>query len=130
MSSNQEIVTRYLDCLRDADEAGIDALFTKSARIHSPLYGEIDARPFFAKLFSVTEKSELELIDVFDRSTSGDRIAAHFRYTWTLANQEVSTLECVDLFRIERRRIAELMIIYDTYDARAKHARAEETHEK
>ncbi len=136
MGAKRAIVERYLACLRDADEEGIDEIFAPDAKVHSPLYGARSARPFFSELFQVTRRSEIELLDVFVQSTAGDRVAAQFRYEWTLASGEVSTLHCVDLFRLQRdgtwfsrrRRIAELIIIYDTYDAREKHARTKEQH--
>lgn len=129
------IVERYLDCLRNADADGIDALFSRTAHVDSPLYGRREARPFYADLFSVTNDSTIDLIDVL-YSKKGPQIAAHFRYAWTMSNGELVTFDCVDLFRLEEEaapqgrrwfglasrpptwRIAELKIIYDTHEAR------------
>lgn len=137
-----EVAEKYLDCLRAGDLDGMDELFSEDALVHSPLYGEREARAFFRDLFSVTGRSEIELMDVFRHASRDDLVAARFRYRWTLSDGEVTDFECVDVFELElgERRakwrlfgggedrgtveIKRLTIIYDTRDARSKFERA------
>lgn len=105
----------YLAALREADAAAVDRLFTADATVHSPLYGDTEARAFYASLFADTERSDIELAHIFF-GRGADRAAALFHYQWTLRGGYVVAFDCVDVFRFDpvARAICELTIVYDT----------------
>jgi len=125
------IVEEYLDCLRSSDTEGIRRLFSPTAVVHSPLYGEKPAYDFYDELFKITDKSDITLRGVFMNPMQEDRVAAHFEYTWRLSDDSLNRFECVDIFDIRTNedetdadnktaQIERLTIIYDTHTTRPK----------
>ncbi len=122
--TTHDLCTRYLNALNDGDLTATLALFTPSAQVSSPLYGQRDAQSFYADLFADTARSETRLLNVFDQSTSGSAVALHFEYDWTLSDGTLVQFECVDVFQrsANRQQFDNLTIIYDTAHLRASFA--------
>ncbi|PLL10846.1 hypothetical protein C0V75_19390 [Tabrizicola sp. TH137] len=117
----RDLCHRYLHALNTGDLEGVYALFTPDASIVSPLYGTRPARAFYAELFADTNRSETTLINIFDSSASGEAVALHFRYRWTLSTGKVVAFECVDVFDLapDGQAFTSMTIIYDTAPLRA-----------
>jgi ketosteroid isomerase-like protein len=109
----------YLAALERADLEAVTALFTDDGVVHSPLYGAMPARDFYAGLFADTARSKTTPKAVFT-TADGSRLALHFAFDWTLASGKTVRFEVVDVFRLAADgRFAELTIIYDTAPLRA-----------
>lgn len=115
----EKIMKEYLKRLEIGSAEEIIKLFSPDAIVHSPLYGEINAKKFYQELLKDTSKSKIALMNIFV-SKSNTRIAAvHFRYDWILRNGTPASFECVDIFRFAKDgKIKELTIIYDTSKTR------------
>ncbi len=119
----KHISQRYLDCLTEADLAGVLALFAADGTVSSPLYGEQAAAAFYPLLFGDTQVSRLKLIDVLSNADQRT-VALFFHYEWQLADGEWVQFDVIDHLRFnERDQITSLHIIYDTQASRPALAR-------
>ena len=116
-----EICKQYLDALNEGSLEKVLSLFDPNAVVDSPLYGEIPATTFYTDLFADTNRSETNLLNIFDSIGGNSSVALHFHYTWTLKNGKIVDFECVDIFEItpDRKKFTKLKIIYDTAPVRA-----------
>ncbi len=118
-----DTIRRYLVCLNASDTQGLVATFEDDGFVISPFLGTMPAGPFFAKLREASSNSVITPIDLFtsvEASTKVQRVAAYFRYDWTLKDGKVVTFTCVDVFEFRpgSNRIASMTIIYDTHPLR------------
>jgi len=122
-SPQLDTIRRYLAVLHASDTAGLIATFAPDGRVYSPFLGDMLASDFFLKLAQSSSRSVITLIDLFasvEAATNGTRVAAYFRYDWTLKDGKVVTFTCVDVFDFASGsdRIAKMTIIYDTHPLR------------
>ncbi len=109
-----EIIQSYLHALERGDEYGVLQLFAEGAIVVSPLYGRKKATDFYEQLFEDTAQSLITLLQIFKGAQKGSA-AAHFRYRWTLEDEQPVSFEAVDIFEFDNeRKISKLTIIYDT----------------
>ena len=118
-----ETVRRYLACLHASDTAGLIACFEADGRVFSPFLGEMLARDFFPKLSAASSQSVITPIDLLTSiapDSEGVRVAAYFRYDWTLKDGRLLTFTCVDMFGFApgSERMASMHILYDTHPLR------------
>jgi hypothetical protein len=124
MSQGQlETVRSYLRHLHASDTAGLIAAFEDDGVVHSPFLGSMKARDFFPKLAQASSRSVITLIDLFASVQPADdtvRVAAYFRYDWTLSDGRLVDFICVDVFgfRPGSERIDSMHIVYDTHPLR------------
>lgn len=118
--SNEETMRRYFSALEKSDYHALVALFSDGAVIHSPLYGEKDAREFYAQLTRDTVHCKIGIRQLFTSVTDPNWAAAHFDYEWTLKDGVPRNLELVDLFEFASGTglIRSLKIVFDTYKTR------------
>lgn len=118
-----DTVRTYLRHLNASDTAGLVSTFEDDGVVHSPFLGTMKARDFFPRLAQASSQSVITLIDLF-ASVQPDsdtvRIAAYFRYDWTLNDGRLVDFTCVDVFgfRPSGDRIASMHIVYDTHPLR------------
>lgn len=120
-----ETVRTYLRRLHASDTAGLIATFEDDGIVHSPFLGTLGARDFFNKLAQASSASVITLIDLFasvQPVTDLVRVAAYFRYDWTLSDGRLVDFTCVDVFSFRRgsARIQEMQIVYDTHPLRER----------
>ena len=119
--AHTDTIRRYLKCLHATDVPGLVDCF--EGVVHSPFLGTMKARDFFPKLAGASTQSVITPIDLFE-SVKADgavhRVAAYFRYDWTLKDGKVVTFTCVDVFEFQdgSERIASMSIVYDTHPLR------------
>lgn len=124
MNSPQlDTIRSYLKALNASDTAALIATFEPEGMVISPFLGNMGARDFFPKLAQASSLSVITPIDLFasvEPATQGTRVAAYFRYDWTLKDGKVVTFTCVDVFDFAPAsdRIAKMTIIYDTHPLR------------
>jgi hypothetical protein len=122
-SSPIDTVRSYLRHLHAGDTAGLVSTFEDDGVVHSPFLGTMDAAAFFRKLAQASSGSVITLIDLFQSvqpATELVRVAAWFRYDWTLNDGRTVDFTCVDVFsfRPGSARILEMQIVYDTHPLR------------
>jgi hypothetical protein len=111
----EKTIKSYLNGLEVGSADEIMKLFSPNAVVHSPLYGEIQAKRFYQDLFKDTSKSKITLMNIFVSQNNPQIAAGHFRYDWILKDGTPTSFECVDVFRFAKDgKIKELTIIYDT----------------
>ncbi len=116
----EKTIKEYFKGLEVGSYENIIKLFSPNAIVHSPLYGEVEAREFYKELFKDTSKSKITLINIFVSINNPRTAAAHFRYHWILKDGTPTSFECVDVFQFDDNgKIRELTIIYDTSKIRA-----------
>ncbi|MGR4869174.1 nuclear transport factor 2 family protein [Variovorax sp. LARHSF232] len=121
--AHTDTIRRYLKCLHATDVPGLVDCFEPEGVVHSPFLGTMKARDFFPKLAGASTQSVITPIDLFE-SVKADgavhRVAAYFRYDWTLKDGKVVTFTCVDVFEFQggSERIASMSIVYDTHPLR------------
>lgn len=118
-----QTVRTYLQRLHASDTAGLIATFEDDGVVHSPFLGSMKASDFFQKLAQASSKSVITLIDLFASVQAADqrvRVAAYFRYDWTLNDGREVDFTCVDVFtfRVGSSRIQDMQIVYDTHPLR------------
>jgi ketosteroid isomerase-like protein len=118
-----DTVRTYLRHLNASDTAGLVSTFEEDGVVHSPFLGTMKARDFFPKLSQASSQSVITLIDLFASvQAEGDtvRVAAYFRYDWTLSDGRLVDFTCVDVFgfRPGSDRIGSMHIVYDTHPLR------------
>ena len=117
-------VQAYLDHLHAGDTAGLISTFEDDGVVHSPFLGTMPASEFFKKLAQASSKSVITPIDLFvsAQTSSVVRVAAYFRYDWTLNDGKIVDFTCVDVFsfRPGSSRIRDMQIVYDTHPLREK----------
>ena len=123
MSASQlDTIRRYLKCLHASDVPGLVDCFEHEGIVKSPFLGTMKARDFFPKLAGASSQSVITPIDLFESVEAGGavhRVAAYFRYDWTLKDGKVVTFTCVDVFEFAGSdRIASMTIVYDTHPLR------------
>lgn len=113
-------VRRYLRCLHASDTEGLIACFAPEGYVVSPFLGTMKARPFFTKLAESSQQSVITPIDLFESTSHArPRVAAYFRYDWTLKDGKVVTFTCVDVFEFDAEALITTMnIVYDTHPIR------------
>jgi len=118
----EKTIKEYLKGLEVGSAEEIIKLFSPDAVVHSPLYGEIQAKKFYQDLFNDTSKSKITLMNIFVSQNNPQIAAGHFRYDWILKDGTPTSFECVDVFRFDKEgKIKELTIIYDTSKIRTAH---------
>ena len=126
MSQRQlDTVRTYLRCLHESDTAALVASFEPDGVVHSPFLGEMKARDFFPKLARASSQSVITLIDLFASVQPSDdtvRVAAYFRYEWTLSDGRLVDFTCVDVFGFQpgKDRIDSMHVVYDTHPLRER----------
>lgn len=124
MSASQlDTIRRYLKCLHASDTAGLVDCFDADGIVKSPFLGTMKAHDFFPKLAGASSQSVITPIDLFESvepDRGAHRVAAYFRYDWTLKDGKVVTFTCVDVFEFNAGsdRIASMTIVYDTHPLR------------
>jgi hypothetical protein len=96
--NKQNVVKAYFQGLEKGSYQNIIKLFSSDAKVHSPLYGQIDAARFYKELFSDTQSSKITLKNTFVNPEDDNTAAAHFVYSWTLKDGTLVHFECVDVF--------------------------------
>lgn len=123
MSTALDTVRRYLRHLHEGDTAGLVSCFEPDGVVHSPFLGTLSAQPFFDKLAASSSASVITPIDLLvsaDAAPGAQRVAAWFRYDWTLRDGQQLSFTCVDVFSFGpgSDRIAQMHIVYDTHPLR------------
>ncbi|RUP34965.1 MAG: nuclear transport factor 2 family protein [Curvibacter sp.] len=118
-----ETVRSYLRHLHASDTEGLVSVFEDDGLVHSPFLGTMKVVDFFPRLAQASRQSVITVIDLFASVQAPDetvRVAAYFRYDWTLNDGRLLTFTCVDVFgfRPGRARIASMHIVYDTHPLR------------
>jgi hypothetical protein len=118
-----DTVRIYLKHLNESNTAGLISTFEQDGVVHSPFLGTMKALDFFPKLAQASSRSVITLIDVFTSvqiSSDTLRVAAYFRYDWTLSDGRLVDFTAVDVFnfRANSDRIADMHIVYDTHPLR------------
>ncbi|MBS3904894.1 MAG: nuclear transport factor 2 family protein [Simkania sp.] len=123
--NKQSIVKAYSHGLENGNYHDVIQLFSPSAIVHSPLYGNIEASSFYKELFSDTKSSKIVLKNIFISSDNPNTAAAHFVYSWMMKDGSQVQFECIDVFDFipQSDKIQSLTIIYDTYHTRAGFAK-------
>lgn len=116
-------VKTYLARLQAGDTAGLIACFESEGQVHSPFLGTMRAREFFQKLAQASAASVITPIDLLvsaEPAADAVRVAAYFRYDWTLADGRIVHFTCVDVFRFAAgsAQIQDMHIVYDTHPLR------------
>ncbi len=116
-------VKTYLDRLQAGDTAGLIACFESEGQVHSPFLGTMRAREFFQKLAAASAASVITPIDLLvsaEPAADAVRVAAYFRYDWTLSDGRIVHFTCVDVFRFAAGSadIRDMHIVYDTHPLR------------
>lgn len=120
-----DTVRAYLRHLHASDTAALMAAFEDDGVVHSPFLGTMKARDFFPRLAQASMQSVITLIDLFASVQPADdtvRVAAYFRYDWTLSDGRLVDFTCVDVFgfRPGSDRIDSMHIVYDTHPLRER----------
>jgi hypothetical protein len=119
-----DTVKTYLRHLHASHTEGLIACFEADGHVLSPFLGHMRASEFFRKLAQASSGSVITVLDLFESAQPADagpvRVAAYFRYDWTLNDGREVTFTCVDVFSFDvgSSRIREMNILYDTHPLR------------
>jgi hypothetical protein len=119
--SDHPTVAAYLRALGHADLAGMLALFTPDAVVHSPLYGTLPAAEFYPRLFADTASATLTLLGTMRGTSVEGRalLSFLFHFDWVLPNGTRAPFDVVDVAEVDDDGlISRLRIVYDTVDVR------------
>jgi hypothetical protein len=118
-------VRNYLRHLNASDTVGLISTFENDGVVHSPFLGAMKAHDFFPRLAQASSQSVITLIDLFASVQPVDdtvRVAAYFRFDWTLSDGRLVDFTCVDVFGFQpgSDRINSMHIVYDTHPLRER----------
>lgn len=119
-----DTVRAYLTHLHASNTEGLIACFEENGQVHSPFLGTMRASDFFKKLAQASSGSVITVLDLFASTQPAGqdavRVAAYFRYDWTLNDGREVTFTCVDVFTFDAGspRIRDMNIVYDTHPLR------------
>jgi len=113
----REIAENYIKYLQDDNLPKLITLFSKDAKVHSPLFGTKPASEFYSELSKETTNSTLSIHGIFEDKTN-DKIALYFNYQWTLANGVQIDFNVVDIISFKNKKIIDLKILYDSSKTR------------
>ena len=120
-----DTVRTYLGHLHASNTDGLIACFEPDGVVHSPFLGTMRASDFFKKLAQASSGSVITVLDLFGSvlpaaDGGAARVAAYFRYDWTLNDGREVTFTCVDVFTFDAGRalIRDMNIVYDTHPLR------------
>jgi ketosteroid isomerase-like protein len=116
-----DLVSRYLRALGDADLPGMLELFAEDAIVRSPLYGDLPAAEFYPALFADTGAAALTLLGTMRGKSADGRamVSFLFHFDWTLPGGTRAPFDVVDVAELDDSgRIRSLRIIYDTVAVR------------
>ncbi|MFI8616435.1 nuclear transport factor 2 family protein [Acidovorax sp. NPDC077693] len=120
-----DTVRTYLGHLHASNTEGLIACFEPDGVVHSPFLGTMRASDFFKKLAQASSGSVITVLDLFGSvlpAADGGavRVAAYFRYDWTLNDGREVTFTCVDVFTFGAGSalIRDMNIVYDTHPLR------------
>ena len=117
----RQLAEAYLTALEAADEAGVLALFTGDAIVHSPLYGPVPAAEFYPALFRDTSRAVLTLHGVTSGTspTGAPLLGLWFHFDWRLGDGRDAPFDVADMLELgPDGKITSLHIIYDTVEVR------------
>lgn len=110
----EQTIQQYLKGLEQAQLRPLLVLFAPEAVVYSPLYGKMDAIAFYTDLFKDSQQSVIRHYHTFT-DVKAKMANVFFNYQWTMANGQLTSFDCVDVFTFdEAGLITELRIIYDT----------------
>lgn len=119
MQIRRKIARLYIDYLADAALNKLLNLFSEEAVVTSPIYGQLNHKEFYTRLFKDTNDSTIKVNAIYEDDITGN-IALHFDYEWTLKNKSKVKFEVVDIITFNSSdKITSLSIIYDTVQSRA-----------
>ena len=111
----KEALYKYFKGLETGNVSMIFEVFAMNAMVYSPLYGHTQAVQFYSKLFADTNRSDINILNIFESTQNNYSASVHFKYHWKLKDGTPTHFECVDIFAFdENDKITELTIIYDT----------------
>ena len=119
-----DTVKTYLAHLHASNTEGLIACFEENGQVHSPFLGTMRAGDFFRKLAAASSGSVITVLDLFASAQPAGqdavRVAAYFRYDWTLNDGREVTFTCVDVFTFDAgsAHIRDMNIVYDTHPLR------------
>lgn len=127
-----EMCYRYLEGLNKGDLDLVLSLFAPGAKVHSPLYGLMDAKEFYADLFADTNRSVTKPLNVLVPADDSPAVALHFSYDWEMADGQFIPFEVVDVIEMtpDRQKFTKLTIIYDTVHARPAFEKLQKANKK
>lgn len=116
-------VKTYLTHLNASNTDGLIAAFEEDGIVQSPFSGEVRAKAFFPQLSAASNASVITLLDLFSSvqpNAQQTRVAAYFRYDWTLNDGKSVCFDCVDVFTFRKTSalIQRMQIVYDTHPLR------------
>ncbi len=117
----EEILKKYMKALAEYDLDGLCNLFTKDAKVYSPLLGWIEPRIFFEKMCTLSDGAKsYQILHNTLMSTEGKPVLIkHFTYHWAVKDGRETTFEVCDVFEFnENNMITKETILYDTYQLR------------
>lgn len=115
------VCRRYIAAIEKGDLQEIDALFSQSATVRTPVSGHKPAREFYSYVFEVISDRKMIPRDVFLSSSNPNRIALFMTYTRTVRGNAPGTIETVDMFDLTETfdQISAANILYDTSPIRS-----------
>jgi hypothetical protein len=119
MKSYEQTIKEYMRALDSSNLEEILANFASNAMVQSPFLGKISAKDFFPKVLESSIAADITVFDILTSVDRKQRAVGYFNYDWTLKDGNKVTFDCADIFEFDTDgRIAEMIILYDTYPIR------------
>lgn len=119
MKSYEQTIKEYMRALDSSNLEEILANFASNAMVRSPFLGKMSAKEFFPKVLESSIAADITVFDILTSADRKQRAVGYFNYDWTLKDGNKVTFDCADIFEFDADgRIAEMIILYDTYPIR------------
>jgi hypothetical protein len=119
MKPLERIIKTYAQALKDNDYQTMISLFSQDAQVFSFQVGEKSPSDFFQNLFGKSDRTKVEIKNIFFDLDNKKRAAAYIYIESIWNKQTPIPFEAVDIFEFDQEnKIKSLKIILDTYPIR------------
>lgn len=123
-SERQNLIRNFYQELEKENYDLVSQFFDPHGKVHSPIYGILEAKAFYKKLAKDTKAIKFTIKNIFTDEHNPHQMAVYATSSWGLNTGKSGHLEVVNIFEFipDSTHIQSLKIIYDTHSIRPEFA--------
>lgn len=116
----QTLIKKFFQEIEKGHYDEVVKLFAPQGKIHSPIYGSMDAASFYKKLSIDAKATKIEIRNIFIDINNPHLAAAYIISSWGFKTGKSFNLEGINIFEFtsDEAQFQSVKFIYDTYTIR------------